>query len=158
MNAKYIGLCTIVMALMVATALGQIPPNQNTDFIKGQWRLTKLTGLNVYNADDQKIGKIEEFLTGRSGKIETAVLSVGGFLGIGDRLISVSFGELTFVNEPLQSEAMPNAPPPTSPDGGTGPGTTRNSGIDTARDHPDHAVLKATKDQLTALPEFKYAK
>jgi hypothetical protein len=90
--AKSIGLYTVVMVLMVAPAFGQMPPNQITgviDLQKGQWRLTKLTGLEVYNERNQKIGSIEEFTAGRSGKIETAILGVGGFLGIADRLISV---------------------------------------------------------------------
>ena len=144
---------------MAVPASGQTPPNQApsfTDAYKGQWRLSKLTGLSVYDENDQNIGTIEEFLTGQNGKIEIAILGVGGFLGMKDRLISVSFDKLKFVNGPVEKAATSNAPPPTSPDGGAAPGTRRNKGIDSEWDYPDHAVLSATKDQLKAMPEFKY--
>jgi hypothetical protein len=156
---KYAGLCTLVVALMVAPVSGQAPPDQRAaraDAQQGQWRLSRITGLSVYDENDQNIGTIEEFMISQNGKIESAILSIGGFLGMGDHLISVSLDKLKFVNRPVEKSATSNAPPPTSPDGGTGPGTRRNIGIDTEPDHPDHAVLSATKDQLKAMPEFKY--
>jgi hypothetical protein len=45
----------------------------------------KLEGTAVYGADDTQIGSIERVMTDkRSGKVSYAVLSFGGFLGIGD--------------------------------------------------------------------------
>jgi hypothetical protein len=45
----------------------------------------KVEGTAVYGADHQKIGSIERVMIDkRSGKVSYAVLSFGGFLGIGD--------------------------------------------------------------------------
>jgi hypothetical protein len=45
----------------------------------------KVEGTAVYGADKEKIGSIERAMIGKiSGKVSYAVLSFGGFLGIGD--------------------------------------------------------------------------
>ena len=45
----------------------------------------KVQGTAVYGADGDKIGAIERVMIGKiSGKVSYAVLSFGGFLGIGD--------------------------------------------------------------------------
>ena len=45
----------------------------------------KVEGTAVYGADGQKIGTIERVMIDKiSGKVSYAVLSFGGFLGIGD--------------------------------------------------------------------------
>jgi hypothetical protein len=45
----------------------------------------RVEGTAVYGADDQKIGSIERVMIDKtSGRVSYAVLSFGGFLGIGD--------------------------------------------------------------------------
>jgi PRC-barrel domain protein len=45
----------------------------------------KVEGTAVYGADDQKIGSIERVMIDKiSGRVSYAVLSFGGFLGVGD--------------------------------------------------------------------------
>jgi len=45
----------------------------------------KVEGTAVYSADDRKIGSIERVMIDKmSGKVSYAVLSFGGFLGMGD--------------------------------------------------------------------------
>ena len=45
----------------------------------------KVEGTAVYGADNKKIGSIERLMIDKtSGKVSYAVLSFGGFLGIGD--------------------------------------------------------------------------
>ena len=45
----------------------------------------KVEGTAVYGADESRIGSIERVMIDkRSGKVSCAVLSFGGFLGIGD--------------------------------------------------------------------------
>jgi sporulation protein YlmC with PRC-barrel domain len=45
----------------------------------------KFEGTSVYGADETQIGSIERVMIDkRSGKVSYAVLSFGGFLGIGD--------------------------------------------------------------------------
>jgi sporulation protein YlmC with PRC-barrel domain len=68
---------------------------------KGEWRTSKLMGLDVYNDNNEKLGDINEVLVDKSGKITAVVIGVGGFLGIGENDVAVSFDKLKFVNEPV---------------------------------------------------------
>jgi hypothetical protein len=95
---------------------------------------------------------------------------VGGFLGLGEHNVAVAFDKLTWVDQPVTSTTASttspsaNAPATTSaPDGNTrtttGAATTTTTTTTTSaseRWYPDHAVYNATKDQLKAMPEFKY--
>ncbi|MDI1286383.1 MAG: PRC-barrel domain-containing protein, partial [Reyranella sp.] len=46
----------------------------------------KVTGTNVYNPAGEKLGSVEDIMIDKvSGKAIYAVMSFGGFLGIGDR-------------------------------------------------------------------------
>jgi sporulation protein YlmC with PRC-barrel domain len=54
-----------------------------------------LLGNDVYNLADEKLGTIKEFMIDMSsGRITYAVLSYGGFLGLGDRLFAVPWQAL----------------------------------------------------------------
>lgn len=141
----------------------------------GQWRASKLEGLNVYNNNDEKIGDISELIVDSSGKIQAVIVGVGGFLGIGERDVAVPFDQIKFVNEPRANANSSNtgaaganasagatgtAPPSgttTAPANPTATGTPA-TGNNANRSAPDHAMLNMTKDQLKAVPEFKYAR
>jgi len=64
---------------------------------QGEWRGSKLTGLTVYNNNDERVGDINELIIGKDGKIECVVLGVGGFLGMGEHDVAVPFGQVKFV-------------------------------------------------------------
>ena len=66
----------------------------------GQWRATKLAGVNVYNNNNEKIGDVNELIIGRDGKIEAVVIGVGGFLGMGEHLAAVPFNKIKWMEEP----------------------------------------------------------
>src|SRR6202020_2719366 len=54
-----------------------------------------LIGNDVYNAANENLGSIKELMIEMSsGKISYAVLSFGGFLGMGDRLFAVPWAAL----------------------------------------------------------------
>jgi sporulation protein YlmC with PRC-barrel domain len=123
----------------------------------GQWRASKLVGLNVYNNNNEKIGDINELITDQSGKIDIVVIGVGGFLGMGEHRVGLQWNQVKFVNEAPRT-ATSSAPATTGTQSGqqrtTTAAATTGSGT---RDYPDHAVVNMNKDQLKALPEFKYA-
>jgi sporulation protein YlmC with PRC-barrel domain len=151
----------------------------------GEFRVSKFVGLNVYGADNQKIGDVNEILIDVSGNAQAAVIGVGGFLGIGEKNVAVPFSSLTWSNEPVHSNATaasaPNgsvAAPATTAASTTAPGTMGTAGTSSAADtnvtgstsparspaetaaangYPDHAVLSMTKADLQNAPEFKYA-
>src|ERR1700712_3250141 len=77
---------------------------------QGEWRTSKLVGLNVYNDNNEKLGDINELLIDKSGKIQAVVIGVGGFLGMGEHDVAVAFDKIKFVNEPVAYAAGSGAP------------------------------------------------
>jgi sporulation protein YlmC with PRC-barrel domain len=59
-----------------------------------QIRVSKFIGRDVYGADGKKIGDVSELVAEPDGKISEVVLSVGGFLGIGDKHVAVKMADL----------------------------------------------------------------
>ena len=68
----------------------------------GQWRATKLSGVSVYNNNNEKIGDVNELIVARDGKIEAVVIGVGGFLGMGEHLAAVPFDKVKWVDTPRE--------------------------------------------------------
>jgi sporulation protein YlmC with PRC-barrel domain len=120
------------------------------------WRSSKLKGLNVYNEQNEKLGDINEILIDKSGKVEGVIIGVGGFLGMGEHDIKVDMSKLKFVDQPVRTSTTTN----TNTTGTGRPANTTTTTTRTADDHkwyPDHAILSgASKDQLKAMPQFKY--
>lgn len=57
----------------------------------------KVVGTNVYGADRDHIGSIERIvLEKQAGRVSYAVLSFGGFLGIGDDHYPLPWSKLTY--------------------------------------------------------------
>jgi len=49
---------------------------------------------NVYNSSDNTIGEVSDVLLDKSGRVKAVILSVGGFLGLGGKYVSVPFNAL----------------------------------------------------------------
>jgi len=58
-------------------------------------RASRLIGSDVFNDGDEHIGTLDDLMIGDDGTVGFAILSVGGFLGIGSRLVAVTFDSLT---------------------------------------------------------------
>jgi hypothetical protein len=122
-----------------------------------------VVGLNVYNDQNQSIGSINDLLMDKGGNVKAAVISVGGFLGVGSHLVAVPYEKVKFVNEPVAYTGVANTTAPAA--GGGRPSSTTTTGAATTSAppakanpwYPDHAVYNATKDELKAMPEFKYS-
>ncbi len=76
-----------------------------------------LSGNDVYNQKGEDLGDIKEIMLDmRSGKVSYAVLSFGGFLGMGEKLFAVPWGALTLDTENkrfvlnVDKERLKNAP------------------------------------------------
>ena len=62
-----------------------------TEQQSNQWRASRLIGIDVYGADNQKIGDVNEVLVDRQGNADAVVVGVGGFLGIGEKNVALPF-------------------------------------------------------------------
>jgi sporulation protein YlmC with PRC-barrel domain len=166
MNTKFLVIGTITAALLSGTAMAQTPTTATRAEVnstsvnqtyKGQWRLYKMIGLDVYNQNNDKLGDISDLLVDQTGKVQTAVLGVGGFLGVGERLVAVNFDQLKFVNQPIDLKVASSGSVSTASTTTTGAATTTRP-VRSADEqwYPDHAVINITADQLKAMPQFEY--
>ena len=126
---------------------------------QGNWRASKLVGLSVYNDKNESVGSINDMLTDKNGKIVAVVIGVGGFLGVGEHLVAVPFDKVKFSSEPVAYTGAGTGNMPAKPGGTT---TTTGTAPAPAASKPnpwwpDHAIFNATKDELKAMPEFKYS-
>lgn len=72
----------------------QPPPSTKYRTSDGELRAASLIGATIYNDTKQTIGTISDLLLNADKKVDKAVLSVGGFLGVGSRLVVVPFTDL----------------------------------------------------------------
>jgi len=141
------------------------PASSEKMMLKGKWRASKLMGLDVYNEANEKLGDVNELILDKDGKVSAVVIGVGGFLGMGEHDIAVTMDKLKFVEEPVRTSST--APATTTRETTTGtstaPATTTTTTATTVRStdandwKPDHAVMSGTKEQLKALPRFKFS-
>lgn len=125
--ASALGVAVIGAAFLAAPAWSQGAP-QTMGLVKVDpqtvatgYRATKIIGASVSNDASDSIGKVDDLIVSPDGKTPFAVLAVGGFLGLGNRLVVVPYSSLTFADNKI---VLPGA----------------------------------SKDELRALPEYKYAK
>jgi sporulation protein YlmC with PRC-barrel domain len=180
MFAKTIKVGLVGTALLATAAFAQTPtatsdranmaPAATTatdsSSYQGNWRTSKVVGLNVYNDNNESLGSINDLLMDKSGNIKAVVIGVGGFLGVGEHLVAVPLDKIKFVDQPVAyagAGAPKTATTNTPPSSTLPPSSTTTGAANTAPAtksnpwYPDHAVFSATKDQLKAMPEFKYS-
>jgi sporulation protein YlmC with PRC-barrel domain len=90
-------------------------------------RASKLIGASVYNDRDEKVGSVDDLVLGKDNKADEVIVSVGGFLGMGTKLVAVPYTQLKL-------------------------GDTKNASSDNKVVMPG-----ATKESLKAQPEFSYS-
>lgn len=99
---------TVLLVLATAAAVSACAPavfaqgapqtvvNMNVSNVSSGWRATKIIGAAIYNEADEKVGTIDDLIVSRTDRIPYAIISVGGFLGIGKKLVAVPMGNLQF--------------------------------------------------------------
>lgn len=58
------------------------------------YRTSKVVGSTVLNEANEKVGTIDDLIVTPSDKVPFAVLSVGGFLGVGNKYVVVPYSAL----------------------------------------------------------------
>jgi sporulation protein YlmC with PRC-barrel domain len=54
-------------------------------------RATKIIDAVVKNDRGEEVGEVDDLIMSRNGKVKKVILSVGGFLKIGEKLVAVPF-------------------------------------------------------------------
>ena len=97
----------------MATMTGSHEQRESYDLIGSD----KVEGTNVYRSNGERIGEIERImLEKRSGKVAYAVMSFGGFLGMGEKYHAVPWATLDYDTDkggyvvPFTKEQLQAAP------------------------------------------------
>jgi PRC-barrel domain len=78
--------------------------------LQGGSRVSKLIGSAVYNDQNEKIGSLDDLIMKDGNRIVMGVVSVGGFLGMGNKLVAVPYDQLHLEADKDQTKiTMPGA-------------------------------------------------
>jgi sporulation protein YlmC with PRC-barrel domain len=160
LTAALLGTTLLVSPTMAQTSAPPASAKIATSNDQGQWRSSKLIGVEVYNQANEKLGKIEDLIINTNGNIGSVIVGVGGFLGMGEHSVSVGFDKLTWVNEAVRTTTSSNTSSATTPATAVNGASNTTTGMSTTTTtttartersadekwYPDHAVLDATKD------------
>jgi hypothetical protein len=84
---KYLYALTTIAALatpaLAAETMSSLPPDSFT--------ITDYYKQDVYDKEKNSVGKIDDVLIDKSGKITAFIVGVGGFLGIGEKDVGLPF-------------------------------------------------------------------
>ena len=108
----------LAMALCTGTVLitGPARPQTGVALVKVDlsvvmqgYRISKVIGSNVVNDKNEKVGTIDDVIADKDKKqLSFAVLQVGGFLGLGGRLVAVPFDNLV-IDDKERKVTLPGA-------------------------------------------------
>lgn len=131
-------LVTLLLACGVVHAGNIAEPADSAQFLtgqaSGQWLTSRVIGTTVVSAGNETIGDVSDVVIGPDGRAVALVIGVGGFLGIGEKSVAVPLERIEM--QPLLASAS-------EPDG--------------KRHTPDKVILRATRSELQAAPEFRSA-
>jgi hypothetical protein len=66
------------------------------------YRSSKIVGSTVVNEANETVGKVDDLIVTPDNKVPFAILSVGGFLGVGTHLVAVPFTSLKMANDKVE--------------------------------------------------------
>jgi len=84
-----------------STAPGHPAPrtaDRDTNAVPGAADANKLIGRSVTNDKNETIGKVESVYLGADGKVDSVIVGVGGFLGVGERYARLHWKDLQVSN------------------------------------------------------------
>ena len=81
------------MSSLAQAASSPMTPAERHDWERSH-RLSKIIGSDVRTTSGEKIGDIRDLVVDDKGTVKLAIVSTGGFLGVGDRLHAVPWDVL----------------------------------------------------------------
>jgi hypothetical protein len=104
----------VMLGLMLAVTMPRAVFSQSVQLVKVDvvlvaqgYRASKLTGSTVVNDKNEKIGSLDDLIIAQNRSL-FAVLQVGGFLGLGGRLVAVPYETLKIADDGKRIE-LPGA-------------------------------------------------
>ena len=103
MRHRYLSPIAFMAAVAAAPVLAQDTPQDAapaplpTAIAPQDMTVEMLTGADVFSIEGADIGEVSDIVFARSGNLEAAVISVGGFLGFGSHDVSIPLEDLVVI-------------------------------------------------------------
>lgn len=87
---------TLLAAAVQAPSAQSLPPASQTHAVpqaneeRGAWHVSDFMNSRVYNVAGETVGDVNDLVLDESGKVTVVVIGVGGFLGIGEKSVSMA--------------------------------------------------------------------
>ncbi len=102
-------LAFLVLLVLISFGFGFTNANRNRSAAKNSqstydertYDVSKLIGIKVNNEQGENLGKIKSLLADSHGRIAFAIISYGGVGGLGETMVAVPFGALSY-NSPAR--------------------------------------------------------
>jgi sporulation protein YlmC with PRC-barrel domain len=158
---RFVVSCGLLVTLTAATTIALFDAGAQkdgstpaiTEQAPDQWRASKLIGVEVFDRVGEKIGLISEVLVDHNGHSQVAVISMGGFFGIGRKDVALPFDTVKWVSH----EAMQRQSNDASRIG-IFKLLSGNQATDASKGYPAYAIIGLTKAQVKSSPDFKYSR
>ena len=105
---RKLALSASVLALAGSLAAAQVEPMRNSSSGRSvaapsslstmHWLASDIYKADVYDNAEDKIGVVTDLILDNNGNVTTAVVSVGGLLGVGKKDVAVPFKDLKVVS------------------------------------------------------------
>ena len=106
----FVAAATVVVtpAFVLAQGTPQTVQLTKVDVVKVAtgYRASKVIGSSVVNDANDTVGTVDDIIIGEDGKTPFVVLSVGGFLGMGSKLVVLPYQQLKTMDRKI---VMPGA-------------------------------------------------
>jgi hypothetical protein len=81
----------VAIICLLSPVIAQTASNSTFPIMsRGEIYISKLKGMKVYNLDNAAVGEIADVAFKDKHIVDAYILSVGGFLGVGDRYVAVT--------------------------------------------------------------------
>ena len=81
------------------TQTGAIDKSTLTETASTDIRAEELVGTTVYGANDEDVGEIGDVILSQDGKVDSVIVDVGGFLGMGEKEVAVGLDNISFMTD-----------------------------------------------------------
>jgi sporulation protein YlmC with PRC-barrel domain len=69
-------------------------PMRDDKVLAYRFRASEIMGKTVKNTQNETLGKVDDLVLSRDDAVVYAIVSVGGFLGVGDKVVAIRYDEL----------------------------------------------------------------
>jgi len=91
------------------------PPAENSTQVgaaqvpaTGEVGINQLIGLDLRNANDEKVAEIKDVLIGDNNTVDTAIVTVGGVMGVAGRHVAIAWNQIQFFRDQSTIKAKVN--------------------------------------------------